>query len=73
MTKRATYSPAEIEVIKSKPMLAPREVALLAGIGLAHLYDRWHAGTGPASIKIGRSRRVQRCDFDKWIGGLRRK
>jgi excisionase family DNA binding protein len=67
MTARKRYTAAEVEIVKAKTMLTPREAAFISGVSNSHLYDLWHEGAGPASLKIGRSRRIRRVDLDTWI------
>jgi excisionase family DNA binding protein len=61
------YTPAEIEAIKHKAVLTPREAAILAGISNSTIYVEWQNGTGPQSFKIGKCRRLRREALDAWI------
>jgi len=64
------YTAAELDRIKAKETLSPREAAAVAGISNSSLYGLWQRGAGPQSFKIGRSRRVRRTDLDRWITSL---
>lgn len=69
-TSRQPYSAADLDRIRAKITLTPREAAAMAGISVSTLYARWQAGDGPLSVKVGRARRVRRDDLDAWLIGL---